>query len=129
REGRPNEEGANRPAAGKDFESVVLFGNREAWPHGALARLVFEDGKILDRVLPAEARWVRLRMRYKARLAWAAVDPERVNEWDVNRLNDSLVIGHGEGAADTAGGRAVTKYFARAAYFVGLFLQAVWTLA
>ena len=44
-------------------------------------------------------------------------------------MNDSLILGHGKGAADTAGGRAVAKYFAKAAYAVGLLLQAVWALA
>lgn len=126
---KPTKENESEKAKEKDFESVVVFGNREAWPHGALARLVFEDGKVVDRALPAEARWVRLRIRYKAKLAWAAVDPERVNAWDVNRSNDSLVLGRGKGEANTAGGRAATKYFARAAYFIGLFLQSVWTLA
>ena len=82
----------------------------------------------MDRVLPADAQWVRLRIRYKSKLAWAAVDPDRSNTWDWNRLNDSLVLGRGKGAADTAGGRAVAKYFAKATYLIGLFLQAVWTL-
>jgi hypothetical protein len=113
----------------KSFQSVVLFGNRGDWLHGARARLVFEDGRVVDRVLPEDAQWVRLRIRYKSKLAWAAVDPDRSNTWDWNRGNDSLILGRGKGAADTAGGRAVTKYFAKAAYLIGLFLQAVWTLA
>ncbi|HJW15061.1 MAG TPA: M1 family aminopeptidase, partial [Thermoanaerobaculia bacterium] len=113
----------------KVFESVVVFGNRGGWPHEAKARLLFEDGTAVDRALPAEAKWVRLRIRYRSKLAWAAVDPERVNAWDWNRLNDSLVLGRGKGAADTAGGRAVAKYFAKTAYLVGLILQAMWTLA
>ncbi len=113
----------------KIFESVVVFGNRGDWPHGAQARLVFEDGKVLDRPLPADASWVRLRIRYKSRLAWAAADPDRENAWDWNRSNDSIVLGRGKGAADTAGGRAVVKYFARVAYWIGLFLQAAWSLA
>ena len=123
------EEKDKNPDQPKVFESTVVFGNRGEWPHAAQARLVFEDGTVLDRALPAEARWVRLRIRYKSKLAWAAVDPDRVNSWDINRLNDSIVIGHGKGAADTAGGRAVAKYFARTAYLVGLLLQAVWALA
>ena len=123
------EENAKGSDKEKVFETTVVFGNRGEWPHAAQARLVFEDGTVLDRPLPAEARWVRLRIRYRAKLAWAAVDPDRVNAWDINRLNDSIVIGRGKGPADTAGRRAVTKYFARAAYLVGLFLQAVWALA
>jgi hypothetical protein len=123
------EEKDKSPDQPKVFESTVVFGNRGEWPHAAQARLVFEDGTVLDRALPAEARWVRLRIRYKSKLAWAAVDPDRINTWDINRLNDSVVIGHGKGAADTAGGRAVAKYFARTAYLVGLLLQAVWALA
>ena len=83
----------------------------------------------MDRTLPAGAKWVRLRVRYSAKLAWAAADPDRQNPWDANRLNDSKVLGQGKGAADTAGGRAVAKYFAKVAYLIGLFLQAVWTLA
>ena len=129
--GRPvHPKGADRGPRQKEiFETVVLFGNRGEWAHGAAARLVFEDGTVLDRALPAEARWVRLRIRYKSKLAWAAADPERLNAWDWNRGNDSLVIGHGKGKAATAGGRATAKYFSEAAYLIGLFLQAVWTLA
>ncbi len=113
----------------KIYESVVVFGNRGEWAHEAKARLVFEDGKVLDRALPAEARWVRLRIRYSSRLAWAAADPDRVNAWEWNRLNDSRVLGQGKGAAATAGTRAATKYFAKAAYLIGLLLQAVWAAA
>ncbi len=111
------------------FESVVVFGNRGEWPHGAQARLVFEDGTVVDRSLPEGARWVRLRVRYKSKLAWAAADPERANAWDWDRSNDSIVLGRGKGAADTAGARAVAKYFARVAYWIGLFLQAAWSVA
>jgi hypothetical protein len=57
------------------------------------------------------------------------VDPDRTNVWDWNRGNDSVVLGRGKGAADTAGGRAAAKYFAKAAYFIGLFVQAAWALA
>ncbi len=85
------------PEAKKTFESVVVFGNRGEWPHGALARLVFEDGTVVERALPAEARWVRLRIRYKSKLAWAAADPERVNAWEWDRSNDSIVLGRGKG--------------------------------
>jgi hypothetical protein len=126
---REEKEKAKSSDREKVFETTVVFGNRGEWPHAAQARLVFEDGTVLDRALPAEARWVRLRIRYKSKLAWAAVDPDRVNTWDINRLNDSIVIGRGKGAANTSGRRAVAKYFAKAAYLVGLLLQAVWTLA
>jgi hypothetical protein len=126
---RPAKEPEPKDSAAKGYESVVVFGDRGDWEHGALARLVFEDGTVVDRQLPAEAKWVRLRVRYKSRLAWAAVDPTRANAWDRNRLNDSKVLGTGQGEADTAGGRAVAKYFAKTAYLVGLFLQAVWALA
>ncbi len=113
----------------KTYESVVVFGNRGEWPHEARARLVFEDGKVLDRALPADARWVRLRIRYSSKLAWAAADPDRANAWEWNRLNDSIVLGQGKGAAATAGTRAAAKYFAKAAYLIGLLLQAVWVAA
>lgn len=126
---KKDKEKKGRPDEKKIYESVVLFGNRGEWAHGARGRLVFEDGKVVDRVLPAEARWVRLRVRYGSKLAWAAVDPDRTNVWEWNRGNDSIVLGRGKGAADTAGGRAAAKYFAKAAYFIGLFVQAAWALA
>jgi len=113
----------------KTYESVVVFGNRGEWPHEARARLVFEDGKVLDRALPADASWIRLRIRYSSKLAWAAADPDRANAWEWNRLNDSVVLGQGKGAAATAGTRAATKSFAKAAYWIGLLLQAVWATA
>lgn len=116
-------------AATNVFESEVLFGNRGEWSHGAKARLVFEDGRILDREIPAQARWVRWRVRYRSRLAWAAVDPERENAWDGNRLNDSRVLRKGKGAANTLGHRAVTKYFGWVSYLIGLFTQVSWALA
>src|ERR1700693_500809 len=59
----------------------------------------------------------------------APVAPDRLNVWDWNRGNDSIVLGQGKGAADTAGGRAVVKYFAKATYLIGLFLQAAWVFA
>jgi Peptidase family M1 domain len=126
---KKGEKEKKEPDEKKMFTSVVLFGNRGDWLHGARARLVFEDGKVVDRVLPEDAQWVRLRIRYKSKLAWAAVDPDRANTWDSNRLNDSIVLGHGKGAADTAGSRAAVKYFAKASYLIGLLLQAVWALA
>ncbi len=113
----------------KTYESIIVFGNRGDWPHQARARLVFEDGKVLDRDLPADASWVRLRIRYTSKLAWAAADPDRANAWEWNRLNDSIVLGQGKGAAQTAGARAAAKYFAKATYLIGLILQAVWAAA
>jgi hypothetical protein len=113
----------------KTYESVVVFGNLGEWAHSAKARLAFEDGTVVDRVLPAEARWVRLRIRFRSKLAWAAVDPDRANAWEWNRLNDSRVLGQGKGKAETASGRAPAKYFAKVAYLIGLFLQSVWALA
>ena len=131
RQVRPKEEKRGKEKDPKEgvFESVVVFGNTGEWPHEAKARLVFADGTVVDRTLPAEARWVRLRIRFKSRLAWAAVDPDRVNAWEWNRLNDSRVLRTGKGAADTVGGGAVAKYFAKTAYLVGLFLQSAWALA
>ena len=85
------------------YDTVVLFGNTGEWEHGAKARMVFKDGRVLDRVLPEDAQWVRLRIRYTSKLAWAAVDPDRSNTWDWNRLNDSIVLGRGKGAAETLG--------------------------
>jgi len=126
---REEKERKDSPGERRMFSSEVLFGNRGDWLHGARARLVFEDGRVLDRVLPEDAQWVRLRIRYTSKLAWAAVDPDRSNTWDWNRLNDSIVLGRGEGAADTAGSRSAVKYFAKASYLIGLFLQAFWTLA
>ncbi len=111
------------------YDTTVLFGNEGEWPHGAAARLVFEDGAVVDRVLPAEARWVRLKTTYKSKLAWAAADPERKNVWDCNRLNDSRVLGSGKGAADTHGKAAAAKYFGWTAYLVGLFTQLLWAAA
>jgi len=124
---RPKEE--KEPDEKQAYDSVVVFGNRGEWAHSAKARLVFTDGTVVDRVLPAEARWVRLRIRYKSKLAWAAVDPDRENPWEWSRLNDSHVLKSGDGAADTASRRAVAKYFSKAAYWIGLFLQSVWALA
>ena len=111
------------------FDTTVLFGNTGDWSHGAPARMVFEDGSVVDRVLPAQARWVRYRIRYRARLAWAAVDPERRNPWDVNRLNDSRVVGAGKGEARTLSRRAQLKYAGWAAFAVGLWTQLLWALA
>ncbi len=130
--GRPISEGAAEPRGGRPgqkWESVVLFGNTGDWPHSAAARLVFEDGRVVDRVLAAEARWVRLRITSSSRLAWAAVDPDRRNAWEANRLNDSKVLGVGRGAADTRGRAASAKYLGWAAALSGLFQQLLWSLA
>ncbi|MEO8189504.1 MAG: M1 family metallopeptidase [Acidobacteriota bacterium] len=118
--------GGERPA--RRFDSIVVFGNTGDWPHGAAARLAFEDGRVLDRVLPA-ARWVRLRISSNSRLAWASIDPDRRNAWEVNRLNDSKVLNVGRGAADTRGRAAFAKYLSWAAALSGLFQQLLWSLA
>ena len=110
----------------KRYSTVVLFGNTGDWPHAAAARLVFEDGTTMDRTLPASARWVRLRISSRVPLAWAAVDPDRVNTWDINRLNDSKVLGTGKGAADTRGGAAVAKYMGWTAAAIALYTELVW---
>lgn len=111
------------------YDTIVVFGNQGEWPHEAAARLVFEDGTVVDRVLPAEARWVRLRTTYSSKLAWAAADPDRKNVWEWNRLNDSRVLGTGKGAAKTHGKAAAVKYFGWTAYLVGLFTQLLWAAA
>ena len=111
------------------YVSTVLVGNLGEWAHGALARLVFEDGTVVDRRIPAEARWVRYRTTGKSRLAYAVVDPERANTWDWNRLNDSKVLGTGRGAAATLGHRAVAKYTGWAAALSAVWTQLLWALA
>ena len=110
-------------------QTVVLFGNTGDWRHGAAARMVFEDGTVVDRDLPADASWVRFRIRFHSKLAWAAVDPERRNAWDWNRLNDSKVLGSGKGEARTLGRRAAVKYAGWASFVVGLWTQLLWALA
>ena len=111
------------------YDTLVVFGNLGEWPHDAKGRLVFEDGTVVDRVLPAQARWVRLRTTYRSKLAWAAVDPDRENAWEWNRLNDSIVLGTGKGAADTGGRTAAVKTFGWVSYLSGLFTQLLWALA
>ena len=111
------------------YDTTVLFGNRGEWEHGARARLVFEDGTVVDRTLPATARWVRYRMRFGSRLAWAAVDPDRRNAWEWNRLNDSKVLRTGRGEARTLSRRAGVKYFGWASFLVGLWTQLLWVIA
>jgi peptidase M1-like protein len=125
------ERDAKKPAKRKKetYESVVVFGNVGEWPHDVRVRLVFEDGKTLDRTLPADARWVRLRVRYGSRLAWAAADPDRENAWEWKRQNDSKVLGTGKRAADTRGFAATTKYLSWAAHFAAFFQQLLWALA
>jgi len=120
----------DEPKKDKDiYTTVVLFGNTGEWEHGAKARMVFEDGTAIDRDLPGAARWVRYRIRYKSRLAHAVVDPDRVNVWDWNHLNDSRVLASGKGAAKTLGDRAMVKYSAWTAYLAGLWTQVLWALA
>jgi hypothetical protein len=114
----------------KVYQTVVLFGNTGDWPHGAAARMAFEDGTVVDRNLPAKASWVRFRVRFHSKLAWAAVDPERRNAWDWNRLNDSKVLdAGGKGEARTLGRRAAVKYAGWASFCVGLWTQLLWALA
>ena len=58
------------------------------------------------------AKWVRYRIRYKSKLAYAVVDPDRLNAWDWNRLNDSKVLALGQGRrrnARPARGREVLR--------------------
>ncbi len=117
--------------AKKVYGTIVLFGNTGSWAHGAKAKLVFEDGTVVERVLPAEARWVRFRIRYKSRLAYAIVDPDRANVWDWNHLNDSKVLrsgGKGRGREPSATGRTSSTR-AWAAYLAGLWSQLLWALA
>ncbi len=121
-------DGAAKPVKPRTWQSVVLFGNTGDWLHGASARLAFEDGSVIERSLPAAA-WVRLRISSRSRLAWAAVDPDRRNAWDADRLNDSRVLGTGRGAADTRGGAARSKIFGWAAGLAALISQALWALA
>ena len=99
------------------------------WKHGAKARMVFEDGTVVERSLPGDARWVRYRLRFGSPLAHAVVDPQRLNAWDWNHLNDSKVLGTGEGPARTIGRRAGVKYFGFVSYLVGLWTQLAWALA
>jgi Peptidase family M1 domain len=113
----------------KTYQTEVLFGNTGEWRHGAAARMVFADGTVLERMLPEGASWVRFRVRFHSRLAWAAVDPERKNVWDVNHLNDSKVLGTGKGQARTLGRRAAVKYTGWAAFLVGFWTQLLWALA
>jgi hypothetical protein len=120
---------SKKPEEKKSYLSTVLVGNVGEWAHGAVARLVFEDGTVVERRIPDAARWVRYRVRYKSRLAHAVVDPERRNPWDWNRLNDSKVLGTGKGAADTLGSRAAFKYGSWAAAISAVWTQILWVLA
>lgn len=134
RDGEPADADEKKPRTREDrgktfYVTEVLFGNLGEWPHGAAARLVFEDGRTVMRELPAQARWVRLRVRYGARLAWAAVDFERRNAWEWNRLNDSKVLRGGKGSAETRGGLAEAKCVAWTAYLIGLVSQLLWSLS
>ncbi|MDQ2970060.1 MAG: M1 family metallopeptidase [Acidobacteriota bacterium] len=128
--GRPAGAKSGRDEAkAKRYETVVLFANTGDWPHDAAARLVFEDGRTVDRTLPAAARWVRLSIASSSPLAWAAADPDRRNPWDANRLNDSRVLGVGRGAAETRGRSAAAKYSGWAAALAGLVGEFLWFLA
>ena len=111
------------------FVTVVLLANRGEWAHASTVRLAFEDGKVLDRELPADAKWVRLRITYGSALAWAAVDPERHNAWEWDRANDSKVLGSGRGAAAHRSRLAAAKYAGWTAYVSGLLTQLLWALA
>jgi hypothetical protein len=92
--------------------------------------MVFDDGTVVERNLPADARWVRFRIRYKSRLAHVVVDPSRANLWEWNRLNDSKVLRSGDkGAARTLGQRAFVKYTGWTAYLAALWSQLLWALA
>jgi len=118
-----------KPDKPKTYSSRVLFGNTGDWAHGATARIAFEDGTILDRVIPASAQWVRYEIRYKSPLAWAVVDPDRRNAWDRNHLNDSKVLSSGKGDARVLSKAAPTKYTGLAAWLLGLWSQLSWALA
>jgi hypothetical protein len=113
----------------KVWGTMVLFGNTGDWAHDAKARLVFTDGVIVERTLPADARWVRFRVRYSKKLAYAVVDPDRRNVWDWNHLNDSKVLATGKGAARTFGARAYAKYSAWTAFLGALWSQLLWAFA
>ncbi|MEP6993002.1 MAG: M1 family metallopeptidase [Acidobacteriota bacterium] len=118
-----------KPEKKEKYQTVVLFGNTGEWEHAATARMVFADGRVLERPIPGDARWVRYRIRYSAKLAWAAVDPDRNNPWDANRLNDSKVLSTGTGPAKTLGTRAAAKYTGWAAFAAGVWTQLLWALA
>ncbi len=120
------------PAKGKKrkvYAIRVLFGNTGGWEHAAHARIAFEDGTILERDLPAAAKWVRYEIRYKSKLAWAVVDPDRRNAWDWNRLNDSKVLASGRGAAAVLSPHAPARYTGLAAFLLGIWDQLAWVLA
>jgi hypothetical protein len=130
----PGEKSAKHSARKKDDEkktyaTLVLFANTGDWPHEAMARMVFDDGAVVERRLPEDARWVRFRIAHSARLAYAAVDPDRVNVWEWNRLNDSKVLRSGKGAAKTLGQSACVKNSAWVAYLGALWSQLLWALA
>lgn len=113
----------------KVYASRVLIGNTGDWEHGAHARIAFEDGTILEREIPAAAKWVRYDIRYKSKLAWAVVDPDRRNAWDWNHLNDSKVLRSGKGAARVISKRAPVKYTGWSAWLLAMWNQLAWALA
>jgi len=123
----PGGHGVTKPT--KLYGTVVLFGNTGDWDHDAKARMVFTDGTKIERILPAGARWVRFRIDYGSKLAYAVVDPDRENVWDWDRLNDSKVLATGKGAAATLGHRAYAKYSAWMSYLGALWSQVLWGLA
>jgi hypothetical protein len=127
--GKAKAEKTKKADAKKTYRSIVIVGNTGDWSHGAAVRLVFEDGRVVDRVIPEAARWVRYTVRYASPLAWAAVDPDRRNPWDWDRANDSKVLGMGKGAARTLGARAAAKYTSLVAFFSGVWTQILWALA
>jgi hypothetical protein len=127
--GRLKRAGRKAGADKAEYVTVVLFGNVGEWAHASSARLAFEDGTLLDRDLPADAKWVKLTIRSRSRLAWAAVDPERRNAWEWDRSNDSKVIGRGRGPAATRGSLAAIKYFGWTTYLSGLLTQLLWAIA
>ncbi|MDQ6894658.1 MAG: M1 family metallopeptidase [Acidobacteriota bacterium] len=119
----PEKTEAQRRREKELWGSVILFANAGDWAHAARARLVFEDGTVVERDLPADARWVRLNTSSRSPLAWAAVDPDRRNPWDVNRLNDSRVLRGGRKTADTRSLAASRKYLGWAAGLSALFTE------
>ncbi len=61
-----NEKREPRDSDGKPtYRSTVLFGNLGDWQHGAKARIVFEDGTVVERVLPARRPMGALRTAFR----------------------------------------------------------------
>jgi hypothetical protein len=125
-EGAPGSRARRRPGR---WTTTILFGNTGDWPHGAKARIAFEDGRVMERRLSGDARWVRLRIDSAYPLAWAVVDPSRENPWDLDRANDSKRLRQGRGDAATSSGAAPAKYLGWAAGITALFTEVLWMLA